>query len=234
MTISYAAARNAPLLEYEYERRLIREWQEKRDRDALEALIMAHARLVFQLARKLSRKDTDQEEMIAEGLLGLIKAADVFDLSRETRFSTYARWWVRNSVIGAYGRLSSVVDAPASARREAAGAQEAQTRFERLASADGDELERVECPDPTPEEHAITQSHRGRLRANLAQAIGDLGEIEREIVVERNLRADPTSIEDLSARLGISRERLRQVERRAISKLKFELLSRGISTAQVC
>lgn len=228
MTISYAAARAAPMLEYEYEQVLIRAWQEQADQKALETLVMSHARLVFQFARKLSQNKADQEEMISEGLLGLIKAADVFDLDRKVRFSTYARWWVRNGVVAAYSRLRSVVDTPASPRNQDSPV------FERYENADGDELEKVHCPDPTPEEHAIAKSHQGRLRNSIVSAMTDLAEIEREIVLERNLRAEPTSVEDLSQRLGISRERLRQVERRAISKLKYELLSRGISTARVC
>lgn len=227
MTISYAAARNAPLLEYEYERSLIKEWQEHRDQKSLETLVMSHARLVFQMARKLSRNTTDQEEMIAEGLLGLINAADVFDLDHKVRFSTYARWWVRNSVFSAYARLTSVVDVPADARRNDPMA------FGPGAMADSEVLELVECPDPNPEECAIASSHQGRMIDSIHDAVTDLADIEREVVIERNLRAEPTSLDDLSERLGISRERLRQVERRAISKLKYELLSRGITTAQV-
>lgn len=228
MTISYAAAREAPLLEYEYERVLIRNWQEQANQQALETLVMSHARLVYQLARKLSQNASDQEEMISEGLLGLIKAADVFDLGRQVRFSTYARWWVRNGVVSAYSKLRSVVDTPATARGEGGHS------FERFISSEGDELDHVECPEPNPEECAIERSHQGRLRDCLIDAMTDLAEIERQIVVERNLSSEPASVEDLSERLGISRERLRQVERRAISKLKYELLSRGISTAQVC
>jgi DNA-directed RNA polymerase sigma subunit (sigma70/sigma32) len=92
------------------------------------------------------------------------------------------------------------------------------------------EVEKFLCLDPTPEERLIERSNNDRMRQCIAEAMKDLCEIEREIVLSRNLRAQPDTVEELSRRLGISRERLRQVERRALSKLKYELLSRGISS----
>ncbi len=76
----------------------------------------------------------------------------------------------------------------------------------------------------------IVESSRALMRQCIVAAMQNLGAIEREIVVSRSLLAKPDSVEDLSKRLGISRERLRQVERRALSKMKYELLSRGISS----
>ncbi len=57
-------------------------------------------------------------------------------------------------------------------------------------------------------------------------------DIEREIVISRNLRTVPETIEALAERLGLGRDRMRQIERRALSRLKFALLSRGVSSAR--
>ena len=63
--------------------------------------------------------------------------------------------------------------------------------------------------------------------------MGELGDVEREVVVSRNLRQVPDTIEDLALRLGVSREKLRLIERRAMSRLKYGLLTRGVTAAQL-
>lgn len=230
MAISYAAARGAPLLDMEQERILIGRWQADRDRAALEALILSHARQVYACAMRLSPEAVEREELIAEGMVGLIRAADRFDLGREVRFSTYAQWWIQNSALRALARLRSVIDVPPRARRAAAALQQ-------VAPPDSGEdlagMDALQSPEPTPEERLIARSANARLRGLIAEAMGELGEVEREIVLSRNLRQVPDTVEDLAGRLGLSRERLRQIERRAMSRLKYGLLSRGVTAAQL-
>ena len=72
MTISYAAARNAPLLAMEDERVLLKHWQVSKDQCALESLVLSHARIVFYWARKLSDDQTEREDLVSEGILGLM------------------------------------------------------------------------------------------------------------------------------------------------------------------
>lgn len=79
----------------------------------------------------------------------------------------------------------------------------------------------------------IARSANARLRNLIAEAMGELGAMEREIVLSRNLRQGPDTVEDLAGRLGLSREKLRQIERRAMSRLKYGLLSRGVTAAQL-
>lgn len=232
MTISYLEAREAPLLEWEKERLLIQQWQQFGSKTALQELMMSHARMVHTLARRLARSPNDHEELIAEGLLGLIKAANMFELKRNLRFSTYARWWVKNGLTSAVNRLYSVVDMPAQAHAGHAPALNTDPTRALQPDIDSEGMEAFESPDPTPEEHAIVQSSRALMRKCILDAMQTLGAVEREIVVSRSLRMQPASMEDLSQRLGLSRDRLRQVERRALSKMKYELLSRGISSAQ--
>lgn len=227
MAISYAAARNAPLLESDQERDLIRRWQQDRERAALEALILSHARQVYACVLRLGRAHPDREELISEGIVGLIRAAERFDLSRGVRFSTYAHWWILNSVTRALARLNSVVDLPPRSYRDGGGL----SQVARL-PVEGEE-ETMECPDPTPEERVIERSANARLRRLIAEAMAELGDVEREIVLSRNLRQVPDTVEDLSVRLGVSRERLRQIERRAMTRLKYGLLSRGVTAAQL-
>lgn len=234
MAISYATARQAPLLESEQERDLIRRWQHDRDRVALEALILSHARQVYGCVLRLSVTPFDREELIAEGIVGLIRAAERFDLSREVRFSTYAHWWILNAVTRTVARLSSVVDMPTRAYRDGTALSRISALPDEDEAAEGaDLMAAVQSPDPTPEERLIARSSNARLRGLIAEAMADLGEVEREIVLSRNLRPVPDTIEDLALRLGVSRERLRQIERRAMTRLKYGLLSRGVTAAQL-
>lgn len=225
MTISYASARSAPLLEFEDERSLIQEWQKAKDKLALEKLLLSHARIVFFWARKLSNDKCEQEELVSEGLLGLIRAADMFDLSREVRFSTYARWWVKNAVLTALGGLRSVVETPA-------GAGQAATTIFKLAVDDEATSDRLVSQDPTPEEHIIAKSSHDQMRKNIAQAMMGLNSLDREVVMSRALKQPPESIPDLADRLGMNAPKLRQLERRAFSRLKHNLLSHGVMTGK--
>ncbi|MFC6639694.1 sigma-70 family RNA polymerase sigma factor [Sulfitobacter sediminilitoris] len=185
MTYSYAAARSAPLLEWEDERLLIENWQLRQDANALEALVLSHARIVHYWARKLSRDKVEQEELVSEGIIGLIRAADLFDVTREVRFSTYARWWVKNSVLTALDRLRSVVETPANARKSAP--QQINRSID-----DEDNFEGLVSDDPTPEEHMIAKSSRDAMRRRITDAMTGLNDIDREVLTCRSLKQPPT------------------------------------------
>lgn len=222
MTISYAAARSAPFLDWEDERQLIKGWQMQKDKSALEALLLSHLRIVFAWSRKLSSDKTEQEEMLSEGILGLIKAANMFDLKREVRFSTYARWWVKNSILSAFGRLKTIVEVPAGARSE--GTQPTKQSSDVFAS--------LVCGDPTPEEQMVATSSLDFLRRRLAKAMTKLNDIDREVVICRTMKQPPETINDLAVRLKMNNNKMRQVERRAMSRLKNELLASGVTTSR--
>ncbi len=65
----------------------------------LENIILSHLRLVHKLARQYSYSNTEIDDLIQEGTIGLIKAAQNFDSTKGFRFSTYARWWVRSAIL---------------------------------------------------------------------------------------------------------------------------------------
>tara|TARA_R110000822_G_scaffold73200_1_gene175861 strand:+ start:2927 stop:3622 length:696 start_codon:yes stop_codon:yes gene_type:complete len=222
MTISYAAARNAPLLAMEDERVLLKHWQVSKDQCALESLVLSHARIVFYWARKLSDDQTEREDLVSEGILGLIHAADLFDLDRDVRFSTYARWWVKNATMTARDQLRAVVETPAGIQNSTQHSIDDDDSFASLAS-----------DDPNPEETVIAQSTQNLLRNCLQDAMTVLEDTDRDVLYSRTLKQPPESIQSLAARLGINSTKLRQVERRAMSRLKFELATRGILTSKV-
>lgn len=218
MVISYKDALSVPLLEVGEERRLIERWQRQRDRQAMERLIYSHARQVYKLVRRTGAEPAIAEELISEGYIGLICAADRFDPEKGARFSTYAHWWVQNCVNTALARIRT---GGSNLVREAADPDE---------SNGVSMIEQVESPDPTPEEQAIAQCEVTHHRALLQESLAELANVEREIVLARSLRSVPETIDDLSSKLGMSGTKLRQIERRALSRLKFALLSRGVTS----
>ena len=85
----------APLLSREDELVLARRWREHGDIVALHGLIDAYSRLVVRPAMYYRRYGASLSELVQEGVVGLMMAAQRFQPERETRFSTYAVWWVR-------------------------------------------------------------------------------------------------------------------------------------------
>src|SRR4051812_19576958 len=86
-----------PLLSAEEERELAWRVQDG-DAEARDHLVRANLRLVVSIARAYQGKGLDLHDLIAEGNLGLLRAAEGFDASMQTRFSTYAAYWVRQSI----------------------------------------------------------------------------------------------------------------------------------------
>lgn len=88
----------APLLEKNDERILIKKWLKKGDEKSLHQLTQSHTRLVISYAFKYKSYGLSVNDLIQEGCIGLMKAAERFDLNQDVRFSTYAGWWIRAAI----------------------------------------------------------------------------------------------------------------------------------------
>ena len=104
-----AAAMAAPFLEREYEQELGRRWREGHDETALNELIESHARLVVRIASRYRASAASLGDLVQEGNIGLMEAALRFDPAHNTRFSTYATWWIVRMIRNFLMRNASIV-----------------------------------------------------------------------------------------------------------------------------
>jgi RNA polymerase sigma-32 factor len=88
------------LLTEEEEKELFREWKETKDQNLLMKIIIHYSPIIRKAAKELSSYQIDQEELISEGILALIRAAERFDTERNIRFATYARHWCKGIMYG--------------------------------------------------------------------------------------------------------------------------------------
>jgi RNA polymerase primary sigma factor len=94
----FSQLKGIPLLTFEDELELSRSIQERGDESARCRLIEANLRLVIKIARAYLTPDVSFMDIIQEGNIGLMKAAEKYDHRKNVRFSTYAGWWIRQSI----------------------------------------------------------------------------------------------------------------------------------------
>lgn len=91
-------AKSLPILEHERERELAMAWRERGDRAAIYELVGSHLRLVVKIARGFSGYGLPLADLVSEGNVGLMQAAEKFEPSLGFRFASYAVWWIRAAI----------------------------------------------------------------------------------------------------------------------------------------
>ena len=91
-------ARRFPLLGAEEERELARRWRDEGDAEAARRLINSHLRLVVTISRRFLGYGLPLEDLVSQGMIGLMQALHRYDPERDARFSTYAMWWIRAAI----------------------------------------------------------------------------------------------------------------------------------------
>ena len=89
---------NSPLLSKDQEQSLTKLWKDNKDPKALEKIILSYSKLVIRIASQFKHYGLPFNDLLQEGHIGLLLALDKFDPSRQLRFSTYSRWWVKATI----------------------------------------------------------------------------------------------------------------------------------------
>lgn len=251
-----SVAGNAPFLSAQQEGELAREVAAG-GRAALDRLLRAHFRLVLSMANEFGNTSScAKDELVSEGLLGLVEAARRFDPERGTRFAAYAAWWIR-AYMRRYALFNRrIVRAPSTraARVLLSNMPKLERRYlrdtgskpdtETIAKTFGVDVESVreveaavashdvccvagavgamELPSdlPSPETIVADADAERVTRERVRGALGQLSHREREVLEKRHLEEQPHTLSEIGRDLGVSRERIRQLELRACDKLR--------------
>ncbi len=178
------------------------------DAAAKQALVQHNLWLVVTVTRKLRLGGLRLEDLIQEGSLGLMRAAESYDPRAGTRFSTYAVWWIR-AFVGKY-----LQSARSSVRpRRGTVAQLDVSLDATVGEEDGpSRLESVADDVPTPEDAYRRAENQRDVRVAVRDARGGVSELGWDIVHNRLAQDPPETLEQIARRWGLSRERVRQVE----------------------
>lgn len=239
------------------------------DAHAVDTLVRSHLGFVIGIARKYRRYGVPMNDLVQEGVIGLIRAIRKFDPSRDSRLSTYARWWIRAAIQEHVVRSWSLVKLSTSTAQKALFFQlrKLMTELREGADAVGEDLirplaKRLGVPikdalamaarvarfDPSlnhpiaagpggdgndeewvdrlpdagasPEEIALEKSETVMRRGVIARALDRLPDRERQIIRRRFLTDDKATHKTIAIDLGLSAERVRQLEKAAVDKLR--------------
>ena len=91
-------SRRTKVLEKQEEFSLIKKWQDDKDQKSLKKILNAYLRLAVSSARKYMHYGIPLDDLIHEGILGIMHSLEKFDISKDFRLSTYASWWIRASI----------------------------------------------------------------------------------------------------------------------------------------
>ena len=258
----------APMLEKNNERNLVKNWLKKGDEKSLHQLTQSHMRLVISYAFKYKSYGLSVSDLIQEGCIGLMKAAERFDLNQDVRFSTYAGWWIRAAMQDFILKNWSLVRLATSSKQKslfftlrklkhkiqntefgsvdfktAQGlANDLQISTSDVINMDikisqhegslnakiGDEgenefLDLIEDEHARPDDAIFDKDDKSFKKEIISDALKILNEREQIILQNRYLSENHKTLDILGKELKISKERVRQIEKDAMIKMKLHI-----------
>ncbi len=262
-------SKKAAILEKDEEFDLINDWRINKTPKSLQKILHSYLRLAISYARKYSSYGLPIDDLIHEGVLGIMHALEKFDTSKDFRLSTYASWWIRASIQDYILKNWSVVRTGSTASQKAlffnlkkikhqindlsrefmgqdeinkvsdmlnVKSIEVQNMESRLTGGDlylnqkvdneteNDLMSLLADDRQNPEESYEDLNYKKIKKDFINQAIDTLNEREKTIIRLRKFKEKSITLDELGKMLKISKERVRQIETKALEKLKKSLL----------
>jgi len=238
------------------------------DQVALEKLTKANLRFVVSVAKQYQGQGLPLNDLINEGNLGLVKAAQKFDETRGFKFISYAVWWIRQSILQAIAEQSRVVRVPLNRtgefRKTLKVFSELEQRFNReptpeeIAEEMGVTIKEVrdslnlakkhvsmDAPMIQGEENSLLDVLENKnedkpddgleesaLRTDLSRVLEHLPERNAEVIkLYYGLDGqEPMTLEDIGLKYSLTRERVRQLKEKGLSKLRKDSMNKSLKS----